>query len=201
MSATHDADHTTDDLHDPVTGLATRALFLDRLQQARARGSRRDRPLAIALLEVGLPGLAPDAQNPDVDEQILRAIAERLTESLRADDTVARQSGAEFAILIEDLHNATSAQVPVHRVLEALRLPLDAHGRQVEVTASCGLAVSLLPHVPVHTLLQQATAALQRARKRERTGYVLFDAHLDAYALKQLASQADHESGGATRVA
>ena len=184
-------DHWGSELCDPATGLPTRALFMDRLEQALLRASRRNHVVAVALIEVTPTNVPLEILGENGAEQLLLVISDRLTSPLRADDTVAVHPPDHFAIVLDDVKNATGAQVALARVLHALRMPVKIRGQEAGLAAKCGLCVSIPPHPAAHVLLRNATAALHRARTRAGMSYAIFDPHRDAYALKELEPQAE----------
>ena len=132
-------------LHDPLTGLANRALFGDRVAHALARAAREGTGVAVLYLDVdGFKGVN-DALGHAAGDQCLVEAAARLRGAVRADDTVARLGGDEFAVLLEGTHAADAeaeAVAVAHRLAAALQAPLDLEGRSYRVAASVGIAAT-----------------------------------------------------------
>ncbi|HVH64412.1 MAG TPA: EAL domain-containing protein [Candidatus Acidoferrum sp.] len=148
-------------LHDPLTGLVTRAVFRDRLHQSVVRAARRrERP---AVLMVNLDGFRRinDGLGYTVGDGVLVAAAERLRQSVRAGDTVARMSGDTFAILVEDTEKDESPDQVAERVLNELK-GISIANRPIELSASIGIA-SLAPgdHNPDDPLRDADTALFE----------------------------------------
>ena len=150
--------------HDPLTGLANRALFSDRLDHAVRRQNRDLKPLAVLSLDLdGFKQVNDTLGHPAGDELLIR-VAERLVGCLRSTDTVARLGGDEFAILMEQ--GADDALLTAARVLETLRSPFMIGGRPLAVHASVGITTAAAEDTDVAAddLLKQADLALYAAK-------------------------------------
>jgi diguanylate cyclase (GGDEF)-like protein len=123
--------------HDPLTGLANRALFLDRLEHALDRAERSRQPVSVAFLDLDGFKAVNDTLGHAAGDALLVGVAGRLRGGLRSADTLARLGGDEFAVLVEEGDDATSA---ARRLLGTLREPFHVHGRSVAVSASIGVA-------------------------------------------------------------
>jgi diguanylate cyclase (GGDEF)-like protein/PAS domain S-box-containing protein len=126
--------------HDGLTGLANRSLFRDRLEQALARSARAGGTSAVLILDLDGFKQVNDTLGHDAGDQLLRIVAERLNEVVRATDTVARFGGDEFAVLLDDADEALAVGV-ARRALAALAEPSAVAGRELQVAASIGIAV------------------------------------------------------------
>jgi diguanylate cyclase (GGDEF)-like protein len=154
--------------HDPLTGLANRALFTDRLRHGLALHRRDMRPLSLLYCDLDGFKTVNDTLGHDAGDEVLKAVAERLLAITRAGDTVARLGGDEFVVLIEDGGDAGEAAA---RIAAALAQPAAVGRHRVELAASIGIA-ELTPQAPTvdaTTLLQRADAAMYHA-KRGGTG-------------------------------
>jgi diguanylate cyclase (GGDEF)-like protein/PAS domain S-box-containing protein len=126
--------------HDGLTGLANRSLFRDRLEQALARSARGAGSTSVLILDLdGFKGVN-DTLGHDAGDQLLRIVAERLNETVRATDTVARFGGDEFAVLLDDADEGLAVSV-ARRALARLADPVTVAGRELQVAASIGVAV------------------------------------------------------------
>ncbi len=126
--------------HDGLTGLANRSLFRDRLEQALARPARAGGTSAVLILDLdGFKGVN-DTLGHDAGDQLLRIVAERLNETVRATDTVSRFGGDEFAVLLDDADEGLAVSV-ARRALARLAEPATVAGRELQVAASIGVAV------------------------------------------------------------
>ena len=176
-------------LHDSLTGLANRALFMDRLQQAIGR-SRRLGSYQFAVLFIDLDRfkVLNDSLGHTVGDQLLIAIARRLETGLRSVDTIARLGGDEFTILLEGIHAETEACQLADRIHLALQEPFDLSGQEVFTSASIGIAMSETEYDRPEDLLRNADTAMYRAKTLGRSRHALFDTamHKRAVALLQL---------------
>ncbi|WP_343942537.1 putative bifunctional diguanylate cyclase/phosphodiesterase, partial [Pseudonocardia zijingensis] len=123
--------------HDPLTGLANRALFLDRLEHALGRAERTRQPVSVAFIDLDGFKAVNDTLGHAAGDALLVGVAGRLKGALRSADTLARLGGDEFAVLVEQGDDATTA---ARRLLATLRDPFHVHGRSVAVGASIGVA-------------------------------------------------------------
>jgi diguanylate cyclase (GGDEF)-like protein/PAS domain S-box-containing protein len=164
-----------DALHDPLTGLANRVLLRDHLERALARHGRT--PGTVALLFVDLDDFKQinDSFGHAAGDQILCQVAERLGAAVRADDVVGRQSGDEFAILLDRVLGADEATVAAERILRELRRPIQLGGRVVIVGGSIGVAIASDRGSTAEDLLIQADAAMYAAKRAGKSTYALFE--------------------------
>jgi diguanylate cyclase (GGDEF)-like protein/PAS domain S-box-containing protein len=165
--------------YDSLTGLANRALFVERVGYAAARARRRSEH-RFALLFIDLDGFKAvnDTLGHPAGDQVLIAVARRLEACVRPGDVVARLGGDEYAILLERIDPPLGATEVAGRILEALRPPFTVSGRDVAVSASIGIAVSVTGREPVDDLLRDADAAMYRAKAAGKQRYEVFDEDL-----------------------
>jgi diguanylate cyclase (GGDEF)-like protein len=152
--------------HDPLTGLANRALFHERLVPALDAHRRRGRPIALLFADLDDFKLINDSFGHAMGDRLLRAIAERLQGCVPAEDLVARLGGDEFAVLLE---RAPEEAEPIgHQILAALRDPFVIDGQTIGVGASIGLVVpeGTDPALSADTLLRRADAAMYVSKRR-----------------------------------
>lgn len=155
-------------LFDPVTGLANRLLFADRIEHAIARMRRHQLPIAVLFLDVDGFKEINDSLGHAAGDQSLRAIGERLGSVLRPSDTLARIAGDEFAILLEDLSGPDAAEDVARRIGTAFRRPVSVTGRPVAVTLSVGLDVALDASGSPESLIGNADFAMYAAKRSGR---------------------------------
>ena len=183
---------------DPLTGLANRALFIDRLTHAVQLQQRAQRPVAVLCLDLNDFKLVNDSLGHPAGDQLLIRFAERLLGCLRTGDTVARLGGDEFAVLIED--GADNALLIAHRVVDAFDAAFVIDGHSVLQRPSIGLATAS-PHdadVSPDGLLKQADLAMYSAKRAGAGGLHTYtpDMHLADLNELQLRHDLTRAIGG-----
>lgn len=158
--------------HDPLTDLPNRALFFDRLGMAMARALREDSSLA--LLYIDLDGFKEvnDVQGHEVGDYVLRKMANRLRQTVREVDTVARIGGDEFTVIVTGVHSPQAAYPVAEKLLHALAEPLRlSNGREIRLGASIGLALYPADAQTSDELLRRADQAMYRVKRDGKGGY------------------------------
>ena len=178
-------------LHDPLTGLPNRALFLDRLEHALARARRPGSSLAVYFCDVDDFKDVNDSLGHDAGDELLIALPPRLREGLRAGDTVARFGGDEFVILCEELASESEAIRIAERIGEAFALPFELEGRPHHLSVSVGVVFARGGAATAAEALRDADAAMYRAKARSKGGFELFDAQMRASLVTRLQTEAD----------
>ncbi|WP_051683963.1 bifunctional diguanylate cyclase/phosphodiesterase [Blastococcus sp. URHD0036] len=177
--------------HDDLTGLANRALFADRVDQALRRGARGQGQPAVVFIDLdGFKGVNDTLGHPAGDS-LLRQVAARLRSVVRADDTVARLGGDEFAVLVEQSGSGPDEAVATaERVLAALAAPVVLDGQSVTVSGSVGIAVGDADATS-DTLLGDADIAMYAAKVAGRGRSVVFDSAMrdSAVAARELEQE------------
>ncbi|SFE93166.1 PAS domain S-box-containing protein/diguanylate cyclase (GGDEF) domain-containing protein [Blastococcus tunisiensis] len=161
-------------LHDPLTGLANRTLFFERLRHALARLERHPGPVAAMFLDVDRFKQINDRYGHDAGDQVLCAIGERVTHALRPEDTVARLGGDEIAVLCEHVVDADHASAIAERIIDAFRTPITVNHLDLAITVSVGIALAQHAGDDPERLLAQADAAMYRAKNNGRGRAQLF---------------------------
>ena len=172
--------------HDPLTELPNRSLFMNRVEQGLARLDRRGKALAILFFDLDRFNVVNDTMGHDKGDSLLQEIGKRLYETLRPGDTAARFGGDEFTLLLEDLNGIDDARVITERLIEALKKPILLDGREFEITASIGVAMSFSRHDRASDLLRNADIAMYRAKNKGKARYEVFDVKMSAAALSRL---------------
>jgi diguanylate cyclase (GGDEF)-like protein/PAS domain S-box-containing protein len=169
--------------HDPLTGLANRALFTDRVEHALVlRGG-----VAVVFLDLDDFKAVNDSLGHLAGDALLQAVALRLTGALGPGDTIARLGGDEFAVLFEEAGAAVGAADVAERVIAALQEPFDLDGREVFVTASIGIGVG----EDAEELLRSADVAMYRAKASGKAQYVVYAPKMDDDLVGRLELVAD----------
>ncbi|GAA1787550.1 EAL domain-containing protein [Planosporangium flavigriseum] len=185
--------------HDPLTGLANRALFRNRVDHAIARGQRTGSSIALFLVDLDNFRLVNDGLGPGSGDQLLATVAQRLRDELRPSDTVARLGGDEFAVLVEDDVTELSAAGVAQRLVEAVRLPAVIDGQQIVASASVGVAILKIqgPDRPARSdadgLLRDADLAMYAAKAGGGNQYAIFDPAMHADLLAEARQRSELE--------
>ena len=178
-----------DALHDGLTGLPNRVLFMERLSHALSVGlRRRNYSFAVLFLDFDRFKLINDSLGHAVGDQLLIAIARRLEKHLRIGDTVARLGGDEFTILLDDIKDVSVTTNIADRLQEELRMPFYLDGHEIFTSASIGIASSTIGYSLAEDLLRDADIAMYRAKASGKARYEVFDTimHTQAVGLLQL---------------
>jgi diguanylate cyclase (GGDEF)-like protein len=178
-------------LHDPLTGLANRALFRDRLEHALARRERPNRTIAVLFLDLDDFKAVNDGHGHDIGEELLRAVARRLRGAVRAEDTVARMGGDEFAVLVELDGLGSSPMETAERVTDAFRLPFELSIGETFIHASVGVASTNEGPRDAGQLLRNADVAMYAAKDSGKDRWVAFHPKLHVQVIERLGLEAD----------
>jgi diguanylate cyclase (GGDEF)-like protein/PAS domain S-box-containing protein len=179
-------------LHDPLTGLANRAAFLDRLRQAlRPTILGRQQRVAVLFLDVDRFKVVNESLGHALGDDLLRETAHIVQRCVRDVDTVARLGGDELAILIDGLASEEEAIGVAERAREALLRPLAVGDHSVFVTASIGIVLAATDDQPAEHVLRDAETAMYRAKELGRDRYVVFDDSLHGRAIAMLELESD----------
>ena len=176
-----------DALHDPLTGLANRALFLDRLQLTMARQQRHSQlNFAVMFLDLDRFKAVNDNLGHASGDELLVHMAARLRACFRPQDTVARFGGDEFAILLEDVTNVSDVTTIADRAQHDIRLPVDLNGHEVFITASIGIAFGTLDHTSPEQILRDADYAMYQAKSNGNARHEVFDGSMHVHVAAQM---------------
>jgi diguanylate cyclase (GGDEF)-like protein/PAS domain S-box-containing protein len=157
--------------HDSLTGLPNRTLLSDRLTMGLALSRRSGNKLAVLMLDLDRFKVINDTMGHDVGDQLLKAVAERLTSVLRKSDTVARIGGDEFVLVLPQVPSPDNAAKLAQRILDVFREPFVFDGHQLNITTSIGIAVYPDDGKEIHVLLKNADNAMYRAKEQGRDTY------------------------------
>jgi diguanylate cyclase (GGDEF)-like protein/PAS domain S-box-containing protein len=173
-------------LEDPLTGLANRALFGNRLSQALAKGHRSRHHFAVLMIDLDGFKTINDTMGHDAGDDAIREVGARIARSARPGDTIARLGGDEFAILLDEIDDETFADQVAERILELVRQPMTIGGRGVRVTASVGIAFANSAAATAESLLRDADTAMYAAKASGRDRWARFEPVMHARATEQL---------------
>lgn len=169
-------------LFDSLTGLPNRISFERRTTEAINRARRAQKPIAVMMIDLDHFKNVNDSLGHAAGDNLLAQVAERMTPCLRDSDLVARLSGDEFAILIDDLIRPEQAVASAQRLLDAITLPYEVQGHCVRIGASIGIALSGSDADSPESLLHHADLAMYQAKANGRGRYQFFDASMDTAA-------------------
>jgi diguanylate cyclase (GGDEF)-like protein/PAS domain S-box-containing protein len=176
--------------HDPLTELANRALFVDRLEHALDRQLRGDQQVAVLFVDLDDFKMVNDSLGHQAGDELLMLVAHRLSASLRLGDTAARFGGDEFAVLLEQADEERATQV-ADRILAELAGPFDLGDCEVFVRASIGVAVADSAACDGNTLLRNADMAMYHAKTAGKGRHQTFRPSMHAHATKRLELHGD----------
>ncbi len=178
-------------LHDQLTGLPNRALFLDRLSVALERSRRSGAPLAVLFLDFDNFKEINDSRGHAAGDYVLCTLGERLSGLLRPMDTVARFGGDEFTFLFEGITSEREVVLIADRICQAAARPVEVGGVPLAVTVSVGVALVDDPTVAPDTIIREADAAMYRAKDQGRSRFELFDEDSRRRANERIELEAD----------
>jgi diguanylate cyclase (GGDEF)-like protein/PAS domain S-box-containing protein len=178
--------------HDPLTQLANRAQFTDRLAHALDRRVRRATQLAVLFLDLDNFKSVNDSLGHAAGDALLTEVGRRLQTCTRPEDTVARLGGDEFAVLLEDVASIDEAAEATRRILSALRTPVRIEGRHVVVPASIGVAGDA-GETDAGVLLRNADVAMYAAKALGKNRYEVYEPSMHTAALDRLDLAGDLE--------
>nr|WP_315250574.1 EAL domain-containing protein [uncultured Duganella sp.] len=175
--------------HDALTGLPNRLLARQRFAQTLGTARREGRCVAVMCLDLDRFKSINDSYGHDMGDKALQAVSRYLSETVREDDTVTRQGGDEFQIIVADDPQLSATMALAQNILAGLRKELVIDGQQITVTSSIGIAVSLTDGDSFDELVRNADTALFRAKEIGRDNYAFFTERMDAEIRDKLAIQ------------
>ena len=179
-------------MHDPLTGLPNRGYLRERLDRV-LHGIQSDpnRRCALLYIDVDRFKVINDSLGHLAGDEFLKAVAVRLLTHVREPDMVARLSGDEFAILLEDIENTNTATIIADRVLQAVATPLRISGKELEPSVSVGIACGDSSYLDADELIRDADMALYQAKELGRKRFVVFDEALAKGMVDVLAMESE----------
>ena len=172
--------------YDPLTGLANRNLLQDRLSQAIAHAHRHSESLALLFLDLDHFKIVNDSLGHHIGDRLLKSVSERLLDCVREEDTVARQGGDEFIIILTEISRQEDVTLIVNKILHALSLPFYFDNHEIFVSVSVGIALYPRDGVDENVLMKNADSALYRAKEEGRSCYQFYTPEMNAHASKRL---------------
>jgi diguanylate cyclase (GGDEF)-like protein/PAS domain S-box-containing protein len=177
--------------HDPVTGLANRALFSDRVSHALARSTREGSMVGVIFIDLDDFKTINDSLGHASGDAVLQEVAHRLRGAVRPTDTVARFGGDEFAVLVEEVERGQEAVDVAERVLDGLNAPIDLGEKELYVGASLGVCITSDGHTDADDLLRNADVAMYMAKREDKGKYRIFEPDMHREVVERLEMRAD----------
>jgi len=182
-------------LHDPLTKIANRALFQNRVDHALAKLTRSNSSLAVLFLDLDNFKAINDSMGHAAGDKLLVSVAERLQDCLRNTDTAARLGGDEFAVLVETVHRSDEAVMIAERIQSVFLQPFSIEGKDVYVGTSIGIAASSARTVNSEELLRNADLAMYTAKSAGKGHFVVFEAKMHEALMERIELEEDLRRG------
>ena len=178
--------------HDPLTDLANRALFTDRVAAALSRRvDSGTTAVAVLLLDLDDFKTVNDSLGHAAGDELLVAVASRLRSCVRPGDTLARLAGDEFAILLDELDDRDDVTAVARRVGKRLEAPFEVDAMEIAVRASIGISLGQRPDDRPEDLMRDADVAMYAAKARGKGGYQVFEPHMRQAVVRRMELKAD----------
>ncbi len=178
-------------LHDALTGLPNRSMFMDLLGRLQHRALRRKETFAVLFLDLDRFKLINDSLGHSTGDRLLLAVSRRLEYCVRPGDIVSRLGGDEFTVLLNRIQSEEDVTSVAERIKEDLRAPYEIDGRRIYVTASMGIAISSSSYESPEEVLRDADIAMYRAKVQGSASFAIFDETMHAQALARLQLETD----------
>jgi len=172
--------------HDALTGLPNRRLMQDRLNQAVLSARRQQRHVGLLFIDLDRFKLVNDTLGHETGDYVLRDVSKRLTKLVREGDTVSREGGDEFVIVLPDLEKPEFAQIVANKILAELSQPIEVSGHELTVTASIGISHYPNDATDIQHLLKHADSAMYQAKDSGRNTARFFTSDLNFLLSKRL---------------
>jgi diguanylate cyclase (GGDEF)-like protein/PAS domain S-box-containing protein len=185
MQMTHSAHH------DVVTNLPNRLLLNDRITQSISLALRQSRPFAVLFLDLDHFKKTNDSLGHAAGDELLQSVSKRLLACVRGSDTVSRQGGDEFAILLPEITHAEDAANCATHILTALHAPHLIGGRSLHIGASIGISLYPKDGVDAGTLIKNADMAMYHAKERGRGNFQFFEAEMNFKAVERQSMESE----------
>ncbi len=174
--------------HDPLTALPNRTLLHERLSHALAKAQRYGRRLAVLFIDMDRFKNVNDTLGHEAGDKLLQVAAQRISDCVRETDTIARQGGDEFVVLMDEISDLEPVAGVSQRILDAMAKTFIVDGRELLLTASIG--ISVYPE-DGRTLLKNADIAMYRAKEKGKNNYQFYSTQIDNYSEERLSLESD----------
>ena len=177
--------------HDALTTLPNRKLFYDRLEHALEQAQRRNWTTGVMFVDLDGFKAVNDTLGHGVGDQVLQQAASRLTQCVRAEDTVGRLGGDEFAVILSELAHEQAGSVVAQKIIDTMAKPFLVDSHEVFITASIGIATCLPATSNADTLMSNADAAMYDAKKLGKNNYQFYTAAMNERSMQKLLLEKD----------
>jgi diguanylate cyclase (GGDEF)-like protein/PAS domain S-box-containing protein len=173
--------------HDALTGLPNRVMFGELLGRAITTAQRYERKFAVMFVDLDRFKLINDSLGHAAGDQLLKEIAQRLADCLRASDVVARMGGDEFVVLVQEVDDAEQVAVVARKILSATLRPVELLGQESRVTGSVGIAVYPTDATDEQGLMKCADMAMYKAKDEGKNNFQFFSPDIRSHSLERMA--------------
>ena len=177
--------------HDALTGLPNRLLLQDRISQIIVQEGRRPGHAAVLFIDLDHFKIINDSLGHNMGDLLLKEVAARLSSCVRGEDTVARQGGDEFIVVLHMIANAQDASIVAQKILDALVQPYSINGEELHISGSIGIAVSPNDGDGVEALLKNSDTAMYHAKEAGRNNYQFFAQEMNCLAKERHSLSTD----------
>jgi diguanylate cyclase (GGDEF)-like protein/PAS domain S-box-containing protein len=171
--------------HDFLTGLPNRALLNDRLAQAISLAQRHAKEVAVLFLDLDGFKHINDSLGHPIGDKLLQSVTKRLVGCVRGSDTISRQGGDEFVVLLSEVQHSEDAAVTARRMLRAVAQPHSIDQHELHITASIGLSIFPEDGLDAETLVKNADTAMYQAKENGRQSYQFFEPAMNVRAVER----------------
>jgi diguanylate cyclase (GGDEF)-like protein/PAS domain S-box-containing protein len=171
--------------HDPLTGLPNRLLLNDRVKQAIALAPRHKKQVALLFLDLDGFKHINDSLGHSIGDKLLQSTGERLVKCVRSADTVSRQGGDEFVVLLSEVEHPEDAAITARRIIQAVAEPQSIDQHDLHVTTSIGLSLYPDDGLNAETLVKNADTAMYQAKENGRQSYQFFKTDMNVKAVER----------------
>lgn len=173
--------------HDALTNLPNRTLLQDRIEQTLAHNHRRKLKAAVLFIDLDKFKIINDTLGHDVGDGLLQEASQRLKSQIRNEDTVARQGGDEFIILLSEINNPHDAAELAQKLLDSISAPYHIKGKELHISASIGITIFPDDGTNMESLLKNSDIAMYHAKESGRNNYQFFSETMNEQAAEKQA--------------
>ena len=173
--------------HDALTRLPNRILFFDRLEQSIRKTERSEKDFALFFIDLDKFKHINDSLGHSIGDRVLRVVAKRIEETIRQEDTLARLSGDEFTVIMEDLKYPENASLLAKKILYILQKPMYIDEYTLYISGSIGISLYPQDATDAESLLRYADTAMYKAKEKGRNTFEFYAPEMTEYALERMA--------------